>query len=568
MLLSITMFAVFAVTAAFVGCAKDKPDVVVKDNDIKLVKPDVDASFDLSEVAKITFLWTEAESVDKYTLKLSSTEAGLATTAFTLNARVNTSYDLPSAAADVLIGAYTTASYEEEVELYWTVTGDTNVPTQIRRINVKRLPEGTRLEVLGEKDIVFDAIPAGPETVEVVSNVEWFVKSSESWLTVNPTSGEGGGIGTFTITAAINDDEVNDRTATVTVSVSGLPDVTIEVTQTASNYSLDVTGNKDVVFAADPSGGQTFNVVSNTNWEITTSAGWLTVEPASGSGDGTFAVVAAKNSGAERVGTVTVKGAGVNEPVIVNITQLIATVGGTLVPVPDPVYFNNFERGLEGSTIVGAGSLADFGGNYGTVFQNATGGRRTNYLQLPEDALSHSSETLELSVSVWVNASQAGGSDAYGWSPLFTAYGGPPSPTNTWPMFALQYRGVAQINCAGWTDFTDDLNVNGVNTLYHFATDWLSDGGWHLYTATFTEYTAKIYFDGLLVNEWIVSGEGNNNVIKGLFTDGHELTHICLGGNQAWDWGDNDPGFMFDNISIFNRALTAEQIGILYQQKK
>ena len=46
---------------------------------------------------------------------------------------------------------------------------------------------------------------------------------------------------------------------------------------------------------------------------------------------------------------------------------------------------------------------------------------------LPQDALSHSVESQEVSISVWVNAKNAGASDDYRYSPLFTAYGNEPS---------------------------------------------------------------------------------------------------------------------------------------------
>jgi hypothetical protein len=70
-----------------------------------------------------------------------------------------------------------------------------------------------------------------------------------------------------------------------------------------------------------------------------------------------------------------------------------------------------------------------------------------------------------------------------------------------------------------------------------------------------------VFFDGDLKNEWNSSGD---NTQKGLFTNGADLKYICLGGNQAWDWADNDAGFEFDDIMCFNAALTAAQIKALY----
>lgn len=95
-------------------------------------------------------------------------------------------------------------------------------------------------------------------------------------------------------------------------------------------------------------------------------------------------------------------------------------------------------------------------------------------------------------------------------------------------MFICQYRGILQVNCNGWCDFTDAQNANQVNGVYHDATDWLADKSWHYYTVTLTETNAK-YTCGVLKNEWNVSGSGDGNVIGGLFSNGSDLKYICLG---------------------------------------
>ena len=234
------------------------------------------------------------------------------------------------------------------------------------------------------------------------------------------------------------------------------------------------------------------------------------------------------------------------------------TSGGG-ISLPTPVFFSDFSS-TTGLKIVGGGSFTtDPDKHFGAVFQNITGGMRQNYLLLPEDALSHSAETNQMSIGVWVNAANAGASGDYMWAPLFMAYGAAPNNgTNTFPMFACQYRGVLQVNNDGWTDYTDAQNVNGANKLYHGDTDWLADKGWHYYTAVFDGENAKVYLDGVLANEWKM--DGSNNTQMGLFRKGADLKYICLGGNQAWDWADNDPGFAFDDIAIYDMALSETDI--------
>ena len=69
---------------------------------------------------------------------------------------------------------------------------------------------------------------------------------------------------------------------------------------------------------------------------------------------------------------------------------------------------------------------------------------------------------------------------------------------------------------------------------------------------------AKVYLDGALANEW--NNDGTTYTQTGLFTNGGDLKYICLGGNQAWDWADNDAGFELDDIQFWNTALSPAQI--------
>ena len=246
-------------------------------------------------------------------------------------------------------------------------------------------------------------------------------------------------------------------------------------------------------------------------------------------------------------------------------------IGGG-VYVPDPVYKATFET-TTGLQIIGGGSfVTDDNSAFGTVFKNIPGGMRQNYLLLPEDVMSHSAETKEMSIGMWVNAKDAGISSTYMWSPLFSAHGQAPgiagtANTDNWPMFALYVRGTLQLNNAGWCNFDDAQNVNGTNALYHDATDWLADHGWHYYTVTLTATSAKVYMDGELKNEWQVAGTGDNNTIEGAFIYGANYKYITLGGNQAFDWGDPDPGFMFDDFAVYNKELSPEQIKQIMEDK-
>ena len=232
---------------------------------------------------------------------------------------------------------------------------------------------------------------------------------------------------------------------------------------------------------------------------------------------------------------------------------------------PTPVFFNDFSS-TDGLTVVGNGIFEDDAdARFGKVFHNdptLTKAKRTNYLQLPADVLSHSTETKEMTIGFWVNVKDAAD---YWYAPIFTAYGAAPANNaNTWPMFVCQSRGLLQVNCAGWCDFTAAQNDKVANIE---GTQWLDDKAWHYYTATLTATKAVVYVDGEVLNSWTVSGEGNGNVIAGLFSNGADLKYICLGGNQAWDWNDLDPAYAFDDFAVYDKALTAEQIKAVMDKK-
>ena len=219
---------------------------------------------------------------------------------------------------------------------------------------------------------------------------------------------------------------------------------------------------------------------------------------------------------------------------------------------PTPVYFNDFSS-TDGLTVVGNGIFEDDAdARFGKVFHNdptLTKAIRTNYLQLPADVLSHSTETKEMTIGFWVNVKNAAD---YWFTPIFTAYGAAPANNaNTWPMFVCQSRGLLQVNCAGWCNFTAAQNDKAEN---YEGTFWLDDKAWHYYTATLTATKAVVYVDGEVLNSWTVSGEGDGNVVAGLFSNGADLKYICLGGNQAWDWNDLDPAYAFDDFAVYDKA--------------
>jgi len=249
---------------------------------------------------------------------------------------------------------------------------------------------------------------------------------------------------------------------------------------------------------------------------------------------------------------------------------------------PPYVYTTNFstyedEDGnrvtWKGEKAVGNGqfvSTEEEGAVFGDYYQNDGTAVRTSYCLLPEDVLAHSDKTHELTIAFWVSA-EGFTPDQYTYAPLFTAYAQKSTGSNGMPMLALQSRGLAQLNCAGWTDFTHADHVNGSIVIYNSnawdyndaaftkGNNWLEDQKWHYYTAVFTDDALKIYMDGEVKNEWKADGT-EGHCISGLFTNGADLKYVCLGGNQAWGWADNDSPFRYARLLIKNSKMTQGEI--------
>ena len=210
---------------------------------------------------------------------------------------------------------------------YIQVTAEDGVTTKIYTIVITRA-EALALSVL-PTSLNF-SFSGEQQTFSVTSNTGWTVGSDASWLTVSPASGSNDGL--ITVTAAANT-ETTQRTATITVSGTGVADQVISVTQEAVVPIIPVlsVSSASMNFAASGE-QQTFSVTSNTDWTVGSDASWLTVSPAFGSNDGSITVTAAANTETtQRTATITVSGTGVADQVV-SVTQEAVEEIPSIVP--------------------------------------------------------------------------------------------------------------------------------------------------------------------------------------------------------------------------------------------
>ncbi|MDR1187052.1 MAG: InlB B-repeat-containing protein, partial [Bifidobacteriaceae bacterium] len=142
---------------------------------------------------------------------------------------------------------------------------------------------------------------SNPGTVDVSTTKSWTATSSASWVTVTPASGIGSAtvrmyVAANTLTAA--------RSATVTIKVDGTTYSVDTINQAAGAVKTDSW----TVGATGWSSPGTLSLSTTKAWTATSSAPWVTVSPASGTGNGSVNVyVAANTSTAARSATVTIK---------------------------------------------------------------------------------------------------------------------------------------------------------------------------------------------------------------------------------------------------------------------
>jgi hypothetical protein len=189
---------------------------------------------------------------------------------------------------------------------------------------------------------------ADSTTFTVTSNTNWTLSDNAEWLTVSPASGSGNG----TLKAKFEENKgTNHRVATI-IMIGGGISRTVTVTQDASTINtLTINpSNQDIQSTA---GNTTFSVTSNINWTVNDNVSWLTVNPSSGSDNGTITVTYEGNtSTSQRVGTISVNGGGITRTA--TITQSAAPFTLTVTPSNQPV------ANLQGSTTLTVASNTDW----------------------------------------------------------------------------------------------------------------------------------------------------------------------------------------------------------------
>ena len=137
----------------------------------------------------------------------------------------------------------------------------------------------------------------GSQNLTVTSATSWTAATADGWISINPASAPGNG----TVAIDVSSNTGAQRSGAITFTL-GSQTQTVIVTQDA--FTPTITLLPPTLAFSDAAGAQDVTVSSNSSWTAATADGWISLNPASGSGNGAISVSVTANLGAARSGGV------------------------------------------------------------------------------------------------------------------------------------------------------------------------------------------------------------------------------------------------------------------------
>lgn len=180
-----------------------------------------------------------------------------------------------------------------------------------------------------QDEICFAYDSEEPRAFSIVSNKTWSIaKSNLDWLEVSQMNGGSKYPSTVLLTPSVNDDL--ERSGILTV-YAGATTRRVTIVQEAFPIVPEITlrsglpDDKTLRFSYTDAAPVTFTIYSNIAWQASTSGldGWAEVAPLEGARkqETEIVVTPTPNEGDERSGTITFTGEGLEEPLVVNVSQ-------------------------------------------------------------------------------------------------------------------------------------------------------------------------------------------------------------------------------------------------------
>ena len=151
-----------------------------------------------------------------------------------------------------------------------------------------------------------EVLTAGPEAstlqLTVEASADWSVSTDADWVTIRPS----GGVKNTPLTTQISvkaNTTMDERTADIRITSGGKTVKSVTLTQ---GYVMTAVASNTSVTMSGAESSTTLTITANADWTLSSTAGWLTITPASG-GKGETEVTlkaSANNESADREATV------------------------------------------------------------------------------------------------------------------------------------------------------------------------------------------------------------------------------------------------------------------------
>lgn len=199
-------------------------------------------------------------------------------------------------------------------------------------------PENLEID---ETSLIF-ATGASSKSINVTSNVAWTVTSNADWCAVAPESGSRNGVVTVSVT---ENDSDQVRMAELVIKSENITHVVTVNQKYGEVLEVDV---EDLSFDC-LSESKSIKIVSNVDWEITSSQAWCTVTPSSGSMEESVEVTVARNvEDSEREAIITLKSESYTKTI--KVTQMYDD--GSRTNGDDAVHFLDWNEAKKAGAIL------------------------------------------------------------------------------------------------------------------------------------------------------------------------------------------------------------------------
>lgn len=236
-----------------------------------------------------------------------------------------------------------------------------------------------------------------------------------------------------------------------------------------------------------------------------------------------------------------------NDSLIYGFDFESGTYGGKITPMAESAKSGRAE--LRGSAVIKTDSVR---GNILSI-KNPEGAKSNSYLRLPADVLTTVTEK-GYTVSMWTNI----GAGTNGHSALFEANRS--GSKDAWPMTRISTNLIARINATQGaysdTDGIGDTNEEKGNPF--------SVNEWHHIAYSVNTKGIQLYLDGELIQ--FTLADLTNCFNFNLEDSIQKAVYTTIGSGRIWDDEDIREA-MFDNVAIYDMALSPAQIKEMYRDE-